>query len=212
MTYLKTDVLLLADVFENFRKTCHENYNLDPANYISSPGLAWDAMLLKTGISLQQMSDLQVLDIMERQKKGGLTFVGAKRHVVADNKYTRHFKATGKWIKQYNETHPEKPINIDDDIRPDDNYIVYLDANSLYGWAMSQYLPYDEIKIDNTINIETVLNTPDENETGYVIECDLHFPSHIHEKLKQFPPAPENIVPQDEWLSDYQKDIKEKRE
>ena len=104
---------------------------LDPANYISSPGLAWDAMLLKTGRSLQQMSDLQVLDIMERQKKGGLTFVGAKRHVVADNKYTRHFKTTGKWLNQYNEAHPEKPINIDDDIRPDDNYIVYLDANNL---------------------------------------------------------------------------------
>jgi hypothetical protein len=88
---------------------------LDPANYISSPGLAWDAMLLKTGISLQQMSDLQVLDIMERQKKGGLTFVGSKRHVKANNKYMQNY-----------------------DSNKESNYIMYLDANNLYGWAMSQ--------------------------------------------------------------------------
>ena len=60
---------MLADVFENFRKTCFTNYGLDPANYISSPGLAWEATLLKTRVKLQQMSDLKVLDIMERQKK-----------------------------------------------------------------------------------------------------------------------------------------------
>jgi hypothetical protein len=108
-------------------------------------------MLLKTGVSLQKMPDLQVLDIMERQKKGGLTFVGAQRHVVANNKYTRHFKTTGKWLNQYNEAHPEKPINIDDDVRPDDNYIVYLDANNLYGWAMSQSLPYDEVKSNTEV-------------------------------------------------------------
>ena len=187
MAYLKTDVLLLADVFENFRKTCHENYNLDPANDISSPGLAWDAMLLKTGISLQQMSDLQVLDIMERQKKGGLTFVGAKRHVVANNKYMENY-----------------------DSNKESNYIMYLDANNLYGWAMSQFLPYDDVKINTDITRDVILNTPDENETGYVIECDLHFPKEIHEKLKQFPPAPENIVPKTEWLSDYQKELREK--
>ena len=133
------------------------------------------------------MSDLQVLDIMERQKKGGLTFVGAKRHVKANNKYMENY-----------------------DPNKESNYIMYLDANNLYGWAMSQFLPYDDVKINTEITIDEILNTPDENETGYVIECDSHFPKEIHEKLKQFPPAPENIVPKTEWLSDYQKELREK--
>ena len=66
LTYLQCDVLLLADVFENFRKTCQNYYGLDPVNYISAPGLAWDAMLLKTDIKLELMHDTLVLDIMER--------------------------------------------------------------------------------------------------------------------------------------------------
>ena len=68
-TYLKTDVLLLADVFENFRQTCYSYYGLDPANYISAPSLAWDAMLMKTRIELDQIYDPKILDIIERHKR-----------------------------------------------------------------------------------------------------------------------------------------------
>jgi hypothetical protein len=69
-------VLLLADVLRNFRQTCYKCYGLDPANYISCPGLAWDAMLLKTGIHLELITDLEILDMIERHKRGGLCFVG----------------------------------------------------------------------------------------------------------------------------------------
>ena len=123
LLYLKTDVLLLADVFENFRKTCFNYYGLDPANYISAPSLAWDAMLLKTNISLEQISDPKILDIIERQKRGGLCFVGSKRHVVANNKY----------LETFDETKPS-------------NYLMYLDANNLYGWAMVQSLPFENLQ------------------------------------------------------------------
>ena len=75
--YLKCDVLLLADVFENFRTTSFDYYSLDPANYLSLPSFAWDAMLNMTGIKLEQIHDYRVMDIMERQKKGGLCFVGS---------------------------------------------------------------------------------------------------------------------------------------
>ena len=66
---------------------CLDYYDLDPINYISSPGLAWDALLLKTKIELELISDPKILDIVERMKRGGLCFVGAERHVKSNNKY-----------------------------------------------------------------------------------------------------------------------------
>ena len=98
MAYLKSDVLLLADVFENFRTTCKNYHDLDPANYISLPSFAWDAMLKMTKTELELIHDYKILDIIERQKRGGLVFVGSKRHVEANNKY----------VKGYD---PEKPNN-----------------------------------------------------------------------------------------------------
>jgi hypothetical protein len=83
--YLKSDVHLLADIFENFRKISLQHYELDPLNYISAPSLAWDAMLVKTGIELELISDVKMLEMIERQKRGGLCFVGSKRHCVANN-------------------------------------------------------------------------------------------------------------------------------
>ena len=85
--YLRCDVLLLADIFENFRKTCLNYYSLDPLHYTSAPGLAWDSLLLKTKIKLDLITDLKFLDITERHKQGGLCFVGSKQHVECDNKY-----------------------------------------------------------------------------------------------------------------------------
>ena len=77
MAYLNCDVLILADIFEHFRKTCINNYKLDPANYISAPALAWDSFLLTTGIEFDLISDPAIYDIIERQKRGGLCYVGS---------------------------------------------------------------------------------------------------------------------------------------
>ena len=68
--------------------------------------------------------------------------------------------------------------------------ILYKDANNLYGWAMSEYLPYDVIKFDNNVNLEDILNTPDDNDIGYFFEVDLKYPNNIKEKIKRFPFAP----------------------
>ena len=87
MGYLKTDVFLLADVFEKFRKTRLSYYNLDPANDLTAPSLAWGAMLLQTGVHLDLITDLEMPKIFESAKRGGLCFVGSKRHVKANNKY-----------------------------------------------------------------------------------------------------------------------------
>jgi single-stranded DNA-specific DHH superfamily exonuclease len=134
LTYLKTDVILLADVFEKFRKVCLNYYNLDPANYLSSPALAWDAALLKTNINLELIHDLDILNMIERGKRGGLCFVGSKRHVKANNKY----------LDNYDSSKPS-------------NYLMYWDANNLYGWSMVQPLPYKDLKFRNDINIEQIL-------------------------------------------------------
>ena len=77
--YLKTDVLLLADVFETFRKVCLENYSLDPAWYFTTPGLAWDAMLKKSEVKRELISDLDMLLMIENAIRGGV-FMITKRH------------------------------------------------------------------------------------------------------------------------------------
>ena len=68
--------------------------------------------------------------------------------------------------------------------------ILYIDANNLYGHSMSEPLPYDEIKFDNNIKLEDILNTPDDSDIGYFIELDLTYPNNLKEKTKNFPFAP----------------------
>ena len=135
-TYLKTDVLLLADVFETFRNTCLKNYKLDPAHFYTAPGLAWQA-LLKTAAEycehekrrkdcelcpdefrLELLTDIDMLLMVEKGIRGGIT-QAVKRYVKVNNKYMKDL---------YN---------------PDEKsmYLQYLDANNLYGWAMVQNLP-----------------------------------------------------------------------
>ena len=187
LAYLKCDVLLLADVFENFRKTCMSYYKLDPANYLTAASLAWDAMLLKTGVELELITDLDTLNMIEKSKRGGLCFVGSNRYVKANNKYLPDF-----------------------DINKPSNYIMYWDANNLYGWAMSQALPYKDLKFNNDVKLEDILNTPDDSEVGYIVECDFNFPEHLHDKFREFPPCPETLTPNMEWFSQFQKEVGEK--
>ena len=112
--YLASDVVLLADVFENFRKTCLEYYKLDPCHYFTSPGLSWDAMLKMTDIKLELMTDIDMFQFVEKGLRGGISYIA-----------NRYGKANNKYMKKYDEKAPSK-------------YIMYLDANNLYGWAMSQ--------------------------------------------------------------------------
>ena len=77
--YLKTDVLLLADVFEKFIKTCLDYYGLDPCHYFSSPGLSWDAMLKMSGVELDLISDIDMHLFVEKGMRGGISYI-AKRH------------------------------------------------------------------------------------------------------------------------------------
>ena len=172
MLYLKCDVLLLADVFENFRKTSISYYKLDPANYITIASYAWDAMLLKTGIALDLIADKDLLEKVEKSKRGGYTFVGTERYVKANNKY----------LEDYDE-HIES------------NYLLYIDANNLYGLAMCQHLTYSDIESNNDVSYNDGITTPDAADIGYIVEVDISFPEEVHELLKQCVPCPENLIP-----------------
>ena len=122
--YNKSDVLQLADVFETFRKKCLSVYKLDPANYYTGPGLSWDALLKKTGVVLELLTDYDMHLFVERGLRGGISMV-SKRYAKANNKYMQGYDAD-----------------------KDDSYIMYLDANNLYGWAMSQCLPTSNFNWD----------------------------------------------------------------
>ena len=120
--YLKTDVLLLADVFQKFIKTCLEYYTLDTCHYFSSPGLSFDAMLKMTGEKLELINDINMHLFIEKGMRGGISYI-PKRHSKANNKYMKSH-----------------------DSRAESITIKYWDANNLYGWAMSQPLPCEEFK------------------------------------------------------------------
>ncbi|XP_055325648.1 uncharacterized protein LOC129579533 [Sitodiplosis mosellana] len=180
--YLKTDVLLLADVFENFRNTCHTIYSLDPANYYTAPGLSWDAMLKYTGVRIELLSDVEMLLFIERGIRGGISQC-SKRQVKANNKYMGDV---------YND---EKPSN----------YLMYLDANNLYGHAMSQPLPLRDFKWIEDNNVKTSFSDADEiakladdSKYGYIFEVDLQYPKNLHAKHNDFPFCPEKrTLPQE---------------
>ena len=112
--YLKSDTLLLADVFENFRKMCLDFYELDPAKFFSVLGLAWQAALKKSKVKLELLTDIEMLIMVEKGIKGGLC------HSI--NRYT---KTNNKYMKDYN-------------INKVSSYLKYWDVKNLYGWTISQ--------------------------------------------------------------------------
>ncbi|XP_046387447.1 uncharacterized protein LOC124157025 [Ischnura elegans] len=170
--YLKTDVTILSDIFENFRDVCMETYKLDPAWYYTSPGLAFDAMLKHTGVTLELMTDYDMLLMTENGIRGGISQC-CKRYSKANNKYMR----------EYDASIPNR-------------YLLYLDANNLYGWAMSQPLPRGSFKWLSEEEIrEFNLNISDDNPKGYFLEVDLDYPDNIHETHSDLPFCPENKIP-----------------
>ena len=183
--YSRPDVLLLADVFENFRKMCQKQYGLDPAHYYTSPGLSWDALLKKTRVELELLTDYDQHLFIEKGMRGGISMV-SKRHARANNPAVEGYD-------------PEKS----------NSHILYLDANNLYGWAMSQPLPTGGFQwVEDCDRLaDSVKNLPADGAEGYILEVDLEYPQGLHDEHNSYPLAPERMVVQKEWMSDYQQEL-----
>ena len=120
--YVQSNTLLLADVFENFRNMCLKIYELDPAKFLSAPGLAWQAALKKTKVKLDLLTDIDMLLMVEKGIRGGIC-----------HSIYRYAKANNKYIKKY-------------DKNKESSYLQYWDVNHLYRWTMLQKLPVNNFE------------------------------------------------------------------
>ena len=217
--YLTTEVCLLADVFENFRATCHEAYELDLSYFVSAPQLAWNAMFKKTKLKVKLLSNPEMYLMIQPNIRGCICHASV-RYANANNKYMGALY----------------------DATKEDSYILYIDANNQYGWAMSQALPKDNyawlseaevreaetaLTSDNrkkrvgffdmvararrelarAVNAELngVLYDPPIKDINfsmqYILEVDLEYPREIHDRDDDYPLAPELVEIKTEMLS-----------
>lgn len=223
--YLKMDVLILADAMETFREFFLEHHEIDPAYCYSAPGLSWQCGLKYQGVKflnktqrcihsrvelekflrgekqvlscgykhsvklinkkisqmkpiiLELLTDKNMLLMFEAQKRGGFSGVLGTRYVKANNKY----------LKDY-------------DKNKHSNYLFYLDANNLYGWAMSQSLPTGDFKWEK--DTDYYKNIPEGR--GCIVECDLHYTTKAKINTRRVPLGPEHLKVQESDLSDLQ--------
>ena len=171
--YNETDALLLADVFENFRNLCLKIYGLDPVYYFTAPGLAWDACLKMTDINLELLSDPNMLLMFEKGIRGGISII-SNRYGEANNKYMG---------KSFNKNKLSK-------------YLMYLDANNLYGSAMSEKLPIHSFKWLTSGEMEKLFNNRVVQvweKTTCILEVDLEYPENLHDLHNDYPFCPERV-------------------
>ena len=168
-----------------YLKIINNYYGLDPCHYFSSPELSWDAMLKMAGIELELISDIDIHLFIEKVMRGGISYI-AKRHSKRNNKYVKNYDSTKENI-----------------------FIMYFDANNLYGWAMTQYLPYGNFKwmTKKEIN-DFCLGLVKENSLiVYILEVDLEYPSELHDSHNDYPLAPEKLKINSDMLSKYSSSI-----
>ena len=170
--YVQNDTLLLADVFENFRSMCIKVYEIDLAHFLSAPGLAWQACLKETGVELELLTDVDMLLMVEKAIRGGIC-----------DTIHRYAKANNKYMKNY-------------DKNEESLFLEYLDANNLYGWAMSEPLPvnsFDWIEDLYKIDEDFTKNHDKDSDKGYILEVDVKYPKKLHNLHSDLPFLPERM-------------------
>ena len=171
--YVQSDTLLLADVFKNFRNMCIKVYELDPAHFLSAPGLAWQACLTKTEVELGFITDVDMLLMVEKGIRGGTC------HAIP-----WYVKANNNYMKDYNKDEEE-------------SFLQYNDANNLYGSAMSEPLPVDgfEWMEDlSKIDEDFIKNYDENSDKEYILEVDVEYPKNLHDLHSDLSFLPERMT------------------
>ena len=177
---------MLPDVFEKFIDTCLKYYELDPCHYFSAPRLSWDAMLKMTGVKLEKISDIDQYLFIEKGTRIGVSYI-AKRYAKANNKY----------MCDYDSNKPS-------------TFITFLDKNNLYGWAISEYLPYGKFEWLKNVDKLDVMSINGKSDVGYFLEVDLKYPDELHDLHNDYPLAPEKLAVTNDMLSKYCKSVADK--
>ena len=138
-------------------------------------------MLKMTEIKLELMTDIDMFQFIEKGLRGGISYIN-----------NRYGKANNKYMKEYDEKAPSK-------------YIMYLDANNLYGWAMSQYLPTGGFEWMKQKQIDKInlAQYKEDNNKGFIAEIDLEYPEELYDLHNDYPPAPEKVKVEKDMLSEY---------
>jgi hypothetical protein len=188
--YVTTDVLLLADVFENFRSVSLERYGLDPAHYITIASFAYDACLKYTGICVDLITDSTMYGYVEASVRGGVAQVCSMRLATANNPYL--------------------PESYNPDVER--SYIMYYDTNAMYACAMSMAVGHGGCRWlrEDELDALDVMSIPDDSSDGYLIEIDMHSPQNMHKHHEQLPLGPTKRTVRQAELSQYARRVQER--
>ena len=180
--YLKTDVLLHADIFEKFRNLCLKVYTLDPSHVYSAPNLSWESMLISTNLKLRLLQDVDMLLFFERGIRGGINGVDELRHFTANNPHLISFDPNEKTT-----------------------FGTFFDVTSLYAGTMQKMMPLGKYKWNSVITLDQILGTPEDSKVGYFVEVDLKYPQHLHDSHNGLPLVPEKLCIRSSWFSPFAK-------
>ena len=228
--YCKVDTIQLADIIEYQRRRLMETHGLDILHSYTLPEFSWKAALKYTGQELELIHDREMYNFILEAKHGGISTI-PHRYAKANNPYMGMVRGklpieitketdgkfsvdlVCKYFPDFSEEEitdlkermtsgkvfdPDKPIK----------YIVYLDANNLYGWAMSQPLPTGGFQwmTDDELNI------PIEEFPACFVNVDLEYPEDLHDYFSEFVPAPDNIVPEGSKVQKLAPNLLQKKE
>ena len=179
--YLLSDVLLLADVFENFRNSVYAQHRIDCLHFFTLPSLSWAAALKFTGAKLDLLTDPAAYLMVENAMRGGIATIS-----------NRYASANNPLLDGYDDQQPT-------------SYITYLDANNLYGAAMTEPLPVGKFRFlaDDQLRAFQLDQVAADSDTGYIVQCDIEYPEALHSKHSDYPLAPEHMTVTKDMLSPF---------